>query len=228
MYTKAVFLGLMVTIVATSALPQLDCSAVQLLQCPRPLCANPTLRPGECCPTCEDSNCKFEGCVNFNVSVDGQTRWAPDPCRICRCDIERNQPICAVIDCGPTPTQAECLGYPVVTKPNRCCAECDFGVPDDECHLVPRVSLGGTRTQEIQITATQGRQSCDGLITPNTCDKSAFRSGDKRFRCDPVEGDSMIIFDQTCPISKATYNDVISCKTVEDSTLFVGCDLVVN
>ena len=208
-----------------SVIFQRDCST---MQCSRPLCANPTFRPGECCPTCDDSNCKFQGCVNFNVSIDGRTKWAPQPCLICQCDVEQNQPLCAVIDCGPSPTEAECLGYPVVTKPNRCCAECDFGVPDDTCQVVPQVSLPGGVRDEIQITATRGHQSCSNLITPSTCDKATFRSGDKKFRCEPVEGKKTVSFDQNCPISKATYTDVTRCRIVEDSTLFVGCDLVVN
>ena len=232
MYTssRTVLLTLVVAIFNVafgSVLSQIksDCSTVL---CSRPLCANPTLKPGECCPTCEDSNCKFKGCVNFNVSLDGRTQWAPQPCLICHCDIEQNQPLCAMIDCGPTPTEAECLGYPVVRKPNRCCAECDFGVTDDTCQVVPQVSLSGGIRDEIQVTATRGRQSCSNLIIPHTCDKVAFRSGDKKFRCEPVEGKKMTNFDQSCPISKATYTDVTKCRIVEDSTLFVGCDLVVD
>ena len=226
MYTRTVLLTLLVAIFNTSVLSQRDCSVVL---CPRPLCTNPTLKSGECCPTCEDSNCKFKGCVNFNVSVDSRTQWAPQPCLICQCDVEQNQPLCAAIDCGPPPTEAECLGYPVVTKPNKCCAECDFGVPDDTCQLVPQVSLRAGGTQEIQITATRGRQSCSSLVISQTCDKAAFRSaGGKRFRCEPVEGKKMVTFDPSCPISRATYTDVTRCRTVEDSTLFVGCDLVVD
>ena len=230
MYSKAIFLIKLLLAIFSVSLGSLlshqsaDCSTVQ---CPRPLCANPTFRPGECCPSCEESNCKFQGCVNFNVSVDGRTtKWAPQPCLICQCDEEKNQPLCAAIGCGPTPTEAECLGYPVVRKPNSCCAECDFGVPDDTCEVVPRVSLGGVR-DEIQITATRGRQSCSNLIIQSTCDKAVFRSGDKKFRCEPVEGKKMTSFDQNCPISKATYTDVTRCRTIEDSTLFAGCDLVV-
>ena len=206
-----------------ATLPQLqrDCSQTQ---CSEPLCANPQLKPGECCSSCEDSNCIFEGCVNFNVN--GRTKWAPDPCRICQCDEERNEALCAVIDCGPTPTEADCLGFPVVTKPNTCCPQCDFGVPDNTCQPVPQVSLGGGRSHEIQITASQGFQSCSTLITPQTCDKFAFRSGSKKFRCDPVEGQRTVAFDN-CPINSANYTDVTSCEIIEDSTLIVGCDLVV-
>ena len=133
-----------------------------------------------------------------------------------------------MIDCGPTPTEAECLGYPVVKKPNRCCTECNFGVPDDTCEVVPQVSLPGGGRDEIQITASRGRQSCSNLITPSTCDKAAFHSGNKKFHCEPVEGKKTASFDQNCPISKAMYTDVTRCGIVEDSTLFVGCDLVVE
>ena len=136
--SRMVSLTLLVTVFNIAfglVLCQSDCSTVQ---CPRPLCANPVLKPGECCLTCEDSNsyCKFHSCVNFNVSVDGCTMWAPQPCLIYQCDVEQNQPVCAMIDCVPTPTEAECLGYPIVRKLNRCWAECDFGILDDTCQIV--------------------------------------------------------------------------------------------
>ncbi len=58
-----------------------DCSIVL---CARPLCANPATPPGQCCPSCEDSNCKFEGCVNFDEEFG--PRWQPNPCKICQCN----------------------------------------------------------------------------------------------------------------------------------------------
>ena len=195
-----------------------DCSAVT---CPRPLCANPKHKPGDCCLTCEDSKCKFEGCVNF--LTDGQVQWAPNPCSICRCNEAQNQKFCGVFDCF-FPTEEDCFGYPVVTKPNECCPKCDFGVPDGTCAVVPRIY----GEQDILVSAKPGSSSCSKTIIKRTCDKIGFRFEGKKYRCDEVEGRKAVRFDQNCPLSLGVYNDVISCRAVQDDDLVVGCDLVVE
>ncbi len=195
-----------------------DCSAVL---CPRPLCANPTLPPGECCPTCDDSNCKFKGCVNFQSN--GEAQWSPSPCFICVCNKELNQQFCAIIDCVFL-TKKDCFGYPVVTRPNECCPRCDFGVPDDTCKLVPQV-FG---RQNITVSATPGTRACSKTVVKRTCDKLAFRSKGKKFRCDPVEGKRVINFEKRCPLCKATYTDVTRCKIVQDDDVITGCDLFIK
>ena len=195
-----------------------DCSAVL---CPRPLCANPKVKPGDCCPTCEDSNCKFEGCVNF--FSNGGVRWSPSPCFICQCNEELNQKICAIIDCF-FPTQEDCFGYPIITKPNECCPRCDFGVPDDTCRVVPQI-FG---EQNITVTTTPGSKSCSKRIIRRTCDKLGFRSQGRKFRCDQVEGSRALRFDKNCPLNIATYTDVIRCNIIQDDSVNVGCDLIVD
>ena len=194
-----------------------DCSHVT---CPRPLCANPKYKPGDCCATCEDSLCKFEGCVSF--LTDGQVQWAPSPCSLCQCNKELNQKYFGVTDCYFI-REEDCFGYPVVTKPDECCPRCDFGVPDDTCQVVPQI-LG---KQDISVSATPGYSSCNKTIIKKTCDKIGFRSGGKKYRCSQVEGRRVVRFDQNCPLSWGVYNDVTSCRAVEDDDLVVGCDLVV-
>lgn len=196
----------------------LDCSTVL---CPRPLCANPTLKPGQCCPSCDDSNCKFKGCVSF--LPNGDARWAPTPCSLCRCNKELNQQFCATFDCF-FPSKEDCFGHPVITKPNECCPTCDFGVPDNKCKVVPQ--LFGR--QNITVSATPGAKSCSKAIVKSTCDKFVFRSGGEKFRCDPVEGRRLLRFGKRCPLNKATYTDVTRCKVVRDDSVVAGCDLTVE
>ena len=45
--------------------------------------------------------------------------------------------------------------------------------------LLVESCLGVAIRDNIQITVTRGLQSCSNLIIQNTCDKAAFRLGDK-------------------------------------------------
>ena len=193
-----------------------DCSDVP---CPKPLCANPKLKPGECCSSCEDSNCKFKGCVNF--LPNNGVQWAPNPCSVCQCT--NNQPICAAIDCF-SPTEEDCFGYPVVTRPNDCCPRCDYGVANNTCGVV--LQLFGK--QNMTVSATPGAHSCNKEIVKHTCDKFSFRSGGEKFRCDPVVGRRVLRFNRGCPLYRATYSDITKCKAVKDDAVIAGCDLTVD
>lgn len=188
--------------------------------CPRPLCANPTTRPGDCCPTCDDSNCKFKGCVNF--LPDGGVQWAENPCFVCQCDLERNQPICFIIDCF-FPTKEQCFGRPVITRPNECCPTCDFGIPETKCGLVPQVF--GQRN--ITVSSSNSARECSREVVSRGCDKTGFRLGSKRFRCQARQGKRLVRFDKNCPLCLGTYKDNVHCRAVRDDSLIVGCDLVV-
>lgn len=201
----------------THALGKVDCSAVL---CPRPLCANPETPPGECCPVCDNSNCKFKGCVNFLPG--GGVQWAETPCIICQCDIKNNQPICAIIDCFFL-TKELCFGRPVITRPNECCPTCDFGTPDIGCSLVPQV-FG---RENITVTSSPSDRSCTEQVVKKGCDKFGFRFRNKRFRCEPKQGKRLVRFDKNCPLCLGTYTDNVRCKAVRDDNLIVGCDLVV-
>ena len=109
-----------------------------------------------------------------------------------------------------------------MTRLNECCPRCDFGVPDDTCKLVPEV-FG---RQNITVSAKPGTRSCSKTVVKRTCDKFAFRSRGKKFRCDPVEGKRVINFEKRCPLCKATYTDVTRCKIVQDNDVITGCGLI--
>ncbi len=204
--------------IAVGVPPPVDCSAVL---CPRPLCANPVTPPGECCPNCDDSNCKFEGCVNFD---DFGPRWQPNPCRICRCDNERNEQFCAIIDCFFPTSEEDCFGYPVVTKPGDCCPSCDFGTPEIGCHVVPQLFS----QRNITVTQNKGyKSSCSTEVRKSTCDKIGFEFRGKKFRCDPISRYRVVRFKKDCPIVWGIRDDVTRCKAIADDSIPVGCDLKV-
>ncbi len=198
--------------------PPLDCS---LVLCARPLCANPVTPPGECCPSCDDSNCKFEGCVNFNDEFG--TEWRPNPCKICRCDVENNQQFCGIIDCFFL-KEKDCNGYPVITRPGECCPSCDFGTPEIGCHVVPQI----LSKRNITVTQSRGfKPSCTIEVQKHTCDKFSFGFRGKKFRCDPISKRRLVRFEKNCPLVWGVREDVTYCKAVEDKTLTIGCDLKV-
>lgn len=210
------FLLLSAFIVAAQAI---DCS---LVRCARPLCANPETPPGACCPSCANSNCTFEGCVNF---FKEGPRWRPNPCKFCQCDVKNNQQICAVASCRPL-TEEDCFGYPVVQDPDQCCPTCDFGKPDIGCHVVPQLF------SKRKITATQSfgfKESCTTEIFKRTCDKIGFRLKGKRFGCRPRTGYRIVRFDNKyCPLAFGFTRDVVRCRAVQDDSVDVGCDLVIK
>ncbi len=211
LFSPALILG-----IAVDVLPPVDCSAVL---CARPLCANPVTPPGQCCPNCDDSNCKFEGCVNFNDQ--NRPRWQPDPCTTCQCDNENNQQFCAAVACRFL-TEEDCFGYPVVTKPDQCCPSCDFGTPDTGCHVVPRLFS----QTNITVTQSQGSlPSCSTKVRKSTCDKIGFESRGKKFRCDEASGIRVVRFGKKCPVVWGVRHDVVRCKAVADDTVPIGCDL---
>ena len=196
----------------------LDC---RLVFCPRALCANPVIPPGECCPSCENSGCKFEGCVNF--LGDGTIQWQPSPCFICQCDFERNETVCAILDCFFPPTREDCFGYPVVTRPGDCCPSCDFGIPDKRCKVVPQIRSLGSRN----ITVNDGDRTCTKQVVKRRCDKEGFRAFGRRFACKPLMGKRSVRFDKNCPLCSGQFDDVIRCRVARDDNLLVGCDFTV-
>jgi hypothetical protein len=195
-----------------------DCSTVL---CARPLCANPVTPEGECCPSCENSNCKFKGCVNFLPG--GGVQWAENPCFVCQCDVKSNQQFCFIIDCF-FPTKEQCFGRPVITRPNECCPTCDFGIPKRRCGLVPQ--LFGR--ENITVSSSTTNRNCTEEVVKRGCDKIGFRAGKKRFRCQPVKGKRRVEFDDNCPLCDARYTDNVRCKRVRDDDLIVGCDFIVK
>lgn len=194
---------------------QTDCSRVT---CSRALCADPVIPPGECCPSCENSSCKFEGCVNF--LSDGRVQWQPDPCVTCFC--VDNSTICGSIGCRPL-REEDCFGFPVVTKPGECCLSCNFSIPARRCAAVPQVFS----QRNITVTEERNPNSCSRQIVKRTCDKVDFRAFGRKFRCAPVQGGRFVRFDRMCPLRFGFFRDVVACRPVRDNNVIVGCDLVV-
>ena len=204
--------------VADATGSQIDCSRVR---CRRPLCANPVTPPGQCCPSCENSGCKFEGCVNF--LSDGEPQWQPNPCVFCSCT--DNRTICAAIVCRQL-RKEDCFGFPVVTKQGECCPSCNFSTPDRRCVTVPRVFS----QKNITVTETDrfgATRSCTRQVVERTCDKIGFRARGRKFRCAPRRGKRRVRFRNSCPLCSGFFTDVVRCRAVRDDSIVVGCDLVV-
>lgn len=84
--------------------------------------------------------------------------------------------VCVVADCAPV----ECYGFPVVTRPWRCCQECDYNVSRTECGAVPV----GTRMVEVSL----GDTTCQQDVFEYECDKQFIVDDDGAwFTCDPVQ-----------------------------------------
>jgi len=199
----------------------LDCGAVQ---CPRPLCANPVTPDGECCPSCENSNCKFQGCVNI---INGEASWKPDPCSTCFC--RDNEMLCGIKGCRPL-TQEACLGFPVIQRPDRCCQSCDFGKPDLGCFAI----AGLTASSNITVSETDKlgsvREPCSAEVPRYMCDKIGFRYRGRNFRCEPVMRFSYVRFEDGCPLEWGLRRATTVCKPVQDDNIgpHVGCDFIVD
>ena len=219
--TLLLLLSLLATVIqlANANENQPDCSRVT---CRRPLCADPVIPPGECCPSCENSSCKFEGCVNF--LSDGRVQWQPaDPCITCFCI--NNSTVCLAVGCRLL-REEDCFGFPVVTKPGECCPSCNFSIPARRCAAVPQVfsQRNITVTEEGNSITTN---SCSRQIVKRTCDKVGFRAFGRKFRCAPVQGKRFVRFDRMCPLRFGLFRDVVVCRPVRDNNVIVGCDLVV-
>ncbi len=200
----------------------------QRVRCPTPLCANPTVPPGECCPTCENSGCKFEGCVQFIEGPgDQDVIWKPSGgCIDCFC--RDNQTLCGGVGCpiGPIfPPNVEppdpCFGFPQTRKPWECCPVCNYSLPENQCIVVP--------AQRRNVTLTSLGQSCEASIVEHQCNKRGFlRRNGQRYRCRPVFRERTERLSQCFPFTRITYRDVIRCKAERNDNLDVGCDLFIE
>lgn len=192
----------------------IDCSRVR---CARPLCADPVTPPGQCCPSCDKSDCKLRGCVN--ILGTGEVRWQPDPCTTCFCS--NGKTVCLAIACQSL-RPADCFGRPVTTRPWQCCPSCDFGIPDNRCRTIPQSQ------RNLTVTASNQRgpapTSCSRSVRVHGCDKPGIRIHSKTFRCSPWVGKRIVRFGRRCPLSVGFYRDVVRCKAIRDPNIVVGCD----
>ena len=195
--------------------------------CPTPLCANPVTPPGRCCPTCDHSLCKFQGCVQFLGPPGSKTvQWKPDRCGSCKCS-ENGQPMCSGKGCpqGPrAPGTVLCNGRPQVTLPWECCPVCDYGTPQGECNVVVDKKL------TYKLSTETVRPTCSIDLTFHTCDKRGFMNDQGvRFECTPVRKQVTVQPTGSCGIAKPelVFEDVVDCSPVRNDNLEVGCDITV-
>ena len=203
-----------------------------LASCPRPLCANPVTPEGECCPSCEYSLCKFKGCVQFLGRSGSKTvQWKPDGCSTCTC--ADDQAICYALGCPPVyPSSLDlCVNQPTITSPTECCASCDYGVPEDECAVVPDYSL------TYWLGMEEYESGCSVAVTFHRCDKRGYMDDNRqRFQCNPVVRQHSVTLNDNSDsvtgscgaLTELTYNDVVRCVPVRNDNLDVGCDIYVE
>ncbi|KAM8915916.1 cysteine-rich motor neuron 1 protein isoform 3-T4 [Spinachia spinachia] len=119
-----------------------------LISCPVPSCSPPAVRPGQCCPTCEDESgsgqlegmdmvvCRAPGGEFY---VEGET-WNLDECTGCTC--RKGRVLCDAQECPPALCQT-----PIVNK-DTCCQVCpEMTTP------VPASSAATTAESSPWITA---------------------------------------------------------------------------
>ena len=203
----------------------LDCG----LTCPTPLCADPVFVEGECCPSCENSQCKFKGCVQFLGEPGSKTvQWKPDGCTTCKC--ADDYPLCSKVLCLYLnhPGRVDpCIGLPRITSPTECCTVYDYGVPEDECVVVPSYSL----TYQVGVKDYMSDSDCSVMLTFHRCDKRGYldKNG-RRYQCNPVMGQlSGKLSGESCgALTELAYEDVVKCKATRNDNLDVGCDIYVE
>ena len=171
--------------------------------CPPAHCVDPSYDPETSCYSCEGSRCMFRGCVHNGAFF---TTWMPDNCTVCHCEAKRE--VCTTIECAPV----ECYGFPTVTKPGRCCPECDFGVGPTQCEAVPKT----TRSLYVSM----GDNSCRQDVVERECDKNFIFEDDREygawFGCEPIreEVTKSVADLPGCVdrISHVTYKTVTRCE----------------
>ena len=204
-----------------------------LPSCPRPLCADPVIPEGECCPSCENSQCQFEGCVQFLGQPGSKTvQWKPDGCTTCVCADGQTQ--CYALGCPPMhPSSLDlCVdGSLTVTSPTECCASCDYGILEDECAVVPDYSL------TYQLGVEEYESGCSVELTFHHCDKRGYMDDQgRRFQCNPVvrqhsvklNDNSGSVTGSCGALTELAFNDVVRCVPTRNENLDVGCDIYVE
>ncbi|XP_072783287.1 cysteine-rich motor neuron 1 protein isoform X2 [Taeniopygia guttata] len=189
-----------------------------LITCPVPSCANPTIHPGQCCPSCPDeiivqkpeltspSICHAPGGEYF---VEGET-WNIDSCTQCTCHSGRvlcETEVCPPLLCqNPTRTQ------------DSCCPQC----PDETLQASPSSnesmpSYCKNDDGDIFLTAESWKPnvctSCicmDGVIRcysescpPVSCERPVLRKG----QCCPYCVEDTVPKKVVCHFSGETYAD---------------------
>ena len=163
-------------------------------------CADPTVSE-DGCESCDNSSCMYKGCVSYGAFFPS---WKPDPCTFCVC--VDGQEECTISECGEEPI---CHGYPLVTKPGQCCPECDYGIPKDDCGVIPY------KIQSLYVSL--GDYSCQTDVLMHKCDKTYIYNSEERayYLCIEIEGVRQIEMADKCEsrIHEVTYKDAKECET---------------
>lgn len=190
------------------------------VRCARPLCANPATPPGQCCPSCAGSGCRFEGCVQ--VLPGRPVQWKPSGCITCTCD--NNQTLCAGVGCpltlGPDGRPFDpCPGIPKVLKPDQCCPVCDYGLRRDRCNTIQV----GSRN----VSVSSGDDGCLAPAPLHGCDKPGFLARrHRRVQCITVPRRRRVKLPDCGPFTKLHYRDTV-CRAKLNRRFEIGCDLLV-
>lgn len=190
--------------------------------CPAPTCANPKYESNSCCPTCQHSSCKLEGCVEYS-DVRLGSKWHPDPCSTCYCIMGR--PICIKTHC-PT---LECPEYQIVHKTGKCCPSCDYSkLAVDMCNVVEdemvNITIQDSRNGVLHgVTATGQTGLCTLKVVKHRCDRQAFKHHGHMFICKPQTRKRHVSVGNVCGLEHAriAFRDVMQCSPRLVSSLSV-------
>ncbi len=149
------------------------------------------------CGTCDHSECKFEGCVYYSFF----TYWKPERCTTCFCNGGRKR--CYAESCQ----QPECYGYPARRRPGECCEECDYGIPKNECGLIPNsVSWVSYRSDYLK--------TCHKVVK-HKCYRPYVFNEEKWYKCEAKEGWTTVSTNEGCGHLVSQYHkDKVSCNKV--------------
>ena len=166
--------------------------------CPEVACADPVYNTDTCCLNCSHSSCQFQGCVRYNGHGPS---WSPSNC--CECFCLDGETRCYSLDTGCAPLYCEEFGFTEILE--DCCPSCDYGVPEDECRLVP------VRNQTV--TFLSGGIPCQKEVTLHDCDKRVARTTEGLYyQCLGLHTIMVAIPFPECPQQQAhPYIDVQSC-----------------
>ncbi|XP_038047472.1 cysteine-rich motor neuron 1 protein-like [Patiria miniata] len=170
-----------------------------LIACPVPECNQPTIRQGDCCPTCPDSldNGSLEPAVSHRVCqslrgeyyIEGET-WNADSCTVCVC--HESRVLCSTTACPPLPCNQPVMGE------EGCCPVCPdnslngSATPDDvrppsSCQMASGVFFESDASWKeddcTSCTCQDGEVTCYSQVcTPVECRVPVLKKG----QCCPV------------------------------------------